>query len=219
MELLREQFLALTSSSRSYGEGNFWEAKRLATAIHIICHDPPLTGRNSRSKSLLSQMGLEDETLFLSSARPMTPTMVPWTPLAYMFSKGEPLIFVPTLESSREFWRHMKFNKWWDEPVFRTADGKELGRKYLVKPMRDQDGGSHADISISNREYAVMRSIVDPRIVTGFSDEGTATMKFSASVKGAAKFAAEGFHPIKHAHTATVRQVAFEVMNSIEHLL
>jgi hypothetical protein len=64
---LGEQLNAIKTSSAAFDAGDNWEAKRLATAAHIILYD------KGRTVSLLTQLGVKERINFISSSVPANP--------------------------------------------------------------------------------------------------------------------------------------------------
>lgn len=168
-EALVEQRAFLRRSCRSYDDGNFAEARRMATAVHVILHDT-----EGRTRSLLTQLGLKQTLLFVSSATSMTDTFPKLALAGVTGLPGQRAEVLPWCANSKRSptIRHVSFGEWWGEPVFQECfykgDGKkvELGkvltRMKLVRSLRDQDNGSHFDRSIDDRVYvnfAIARTI------------------------------------------------------------
>lgn len=199
LELLREQHSALIQSGKSYDQGNLWEAKRIATSAYLLCHDPLTTGKKTRTKSLLGQIGCKTSMKFLSTARPLSKTFIPWTPLIHMHASadsGHGFNFVPMLENNQLDRKWISFTRWWDEEVFKSGDDSfTLTRKNLVFSMRDQDGGAHVDEHLTDPAYLLFKTKNDIRL-TKNDDE-----------------------PIPNAHLATMRQIGFELQSSISEIL
>ena len=124
-----EQIDALRSSCENYDEGNRWEAKRIATALYILCHDPP-SSRKSKVKSILTLLDLKHNLSYISSIRPDAKTYVPTVLLTMIkFDSGDGPYFAPLLDSD---WEHrLSFAKWYDESVF-FGNGVKISRKNLI---------------------------------------------------------------------------------------
>lgn len=221
-DIFREQRDALESSCRSFDEGKRWEAKRLATATYVLCHDPPTPRKHSLSKSLLGQLGLKHRLNYLSTKGNIPDGMIPWIPLAFMrANETAPFEFMPKLEVGQENWKWLSFSSWWEEPVFKTPLGKKLSRKNLVFAMRSQDGGSHADEVIRDEEYATLRRLNDERLQRSKAHvAGKPRIRIVLNAYKASKESdAADFEPIPGAHLVTMRQIAFELLSSIGRLI
>ena len=189
---------ALASSASAYDNGELWEAERLAVTVSNLVNDG-----GGRSKSLLSQLGLLTRMEFLSSSRgmrnehlgsPVSPKtyIVPPTPLLSLRFDNDGVSFAPLCESEgkQSHYRYLKFKRWYRETIFETVDGRRLNRKNLVYVLRSQDGGAHIDSLIRNEAYSRFRVDTDPRMSCGGK-------------------------PIPNAHYATMRQVAWELEQSL----
>ena len=185
---LEEQLAALRLSCESFDAGRLWEAKRLAATVHILLHDG---GR--RTVSLLTQLGLRDRTRFLASGPPINErNLLAEMPLVIMKLATDGASYLPVLNDSPMPPRWLPFSRWWDEAVLRDQDRRSLSRKNLVFSLRDQDGGAHADATLSDEAYAS----ISRRNGAGWM------------------FAAPGQSPIDlnpGPHLATMRQIAWEV--------
>jgi hypothetical protein len=67
MEHLYQQIAFLRRSASQYDNGEFSEAKRLATTLRILLHD------SHTSKSLLTQLGLKEKLRFVDTAGDVAP--------------------------------------------------------------------------------------------------------------------------------------------------
>ena len=160
-EALSEQIKALKSSCKAYDKGETWEAKRLATSIYILVHDG---GRNSRS--LLGQLGLKENTSFISSI--YDDEQPDWLPRGY----GKPMSFGlspmlgfkilpansgvehdPMLGREADKYENLSFKKWYRQNVLNEASPLRLTRKNIIHVMRSQDGGAHVDSRIEDATY------------------------------------------------------------------
>ena len=200
---LAEQRLALKASCESYDAGNEWEAKRLALSIYILVSDG--LGR-SRSKSILSQLGMKNIN-FKDSSRP------PFVPEHFggYTSEDPPLImcahsahagprYYPRCQLPYDmFLKDRPFGIWWEQVIFNNKAGMELSRKNLIMAMRNQDNGAHFDEAISTPAYLELAEKAHGRrfFLSGGSMDNPASMK--------------EHEPPANAHLATVRQIAFEV--------
>ena len=168
-EAFREQRSFLRSSCKAYDEGVFAEARRMATAVHVLLHDS-----HGRTRSLLTQLGLKDELQFVSSAEPIKDRF-PKLALAGVMGlpgrRAEVLPWCARPEKPPEL-RSLPFGEWWGETVFQESFYKGPGRRIevgrtqtrmkLVRSLRDQDGGSHYDGSLNDGAYvslAIARTI------------------------------------------------------------
>jgi hypothetical protein len=201
---LNEQRRFLRRSSAAYDEGDFAEAKRLASIIYTLAHEG--TGR---TKSLLGQLDLMRGRTFLSTARPIYKDVVPKLALAALTSVSTgkaaivPLCALPHLNHQS---KQLPFFKWWEEPIFQEigqpkpnhplGDGRYLSRKNLVFHLRSQEGGSHYDGELRHEPYL------------GLAVEGKI---------GVYVVAGDGQkQPIGSPHLASMRQIAWEMEQSLK---
>ena len=198
LELLEQQ-AALTASCDWFDAGHTWEAKRIATIIHVLVHD------KGRTISLLTQVGLKSATRFLASGPPCNPkNMLSDTPLVgwEMGSDGakcHPLCGLPNSAALYPA-KWLPFTKWWEEAVLKDRSGLMLSRRNLVFSLRDQDGGSHVDEKLTDQAY------------TSFAKQHGAGWWFQ---KAGSNPTAIG----KDVHRYTMRQIAWEVMQTLQILI
>lgn len=194
-DAFKEQMLAISASSKSYDEGHLWEARRLATAAYTLLHDG--TGR---TKSILTQLKARAKLIFYSSARPLDPSLLPSIALINMKTSGGPWTFSAPLDGVREApWLHeMQFPNWYEEPIFKMLNGNVLTRKNLIFALRSQDGGSHFDGELPDNAYYYFATENDPRV---------------RLVDGDVE------RPMPNAHLASMRQIAWEISESVKPLL
>lgn len=216
-EHFREQVAALASSCANYDAGQRWEAKRIASAVYILCHDPPF-GHKSKSKSLLSQMNLKTKLDFISTANHDAAQVVPGLPLAAIASTDtDGTIYVPSTKANPV--RPMRFRLWYEETVF-YAGKRELSRKNLILSMRSQDGGAHIDDIIKDAEYQQLRLDNDTRVRRKkWSPGGEHLVLFDLGAGFPPERDMNDFEPVPFAHFATMRQIGYEVLQSVGRLL
>ncbi|AMA58064.1 hypothetical protein [Bradyrhizobium sp. CCGE-LA001] len=189
---LAEQMEMLKASSENYDRGNCWEAKRLATTVATLLLD----GRG-KIRPLLVQLGLRSTLQFISTARSLE-TMRPRLALVAILLDGGPVRYSPycDTEDFKLPWTHeMKFQEWWEEPVFGAADGRTLSRKNVVFSLRSQDGGAHFDENWGNDLSKMIATTNDEQLTTG---DGK---------------------PIANAHLGTMRQIAWELTETLKPVL
>jgi hypothetical protein len=168
-------------------------------------------------------MSLKHKLKYLSSARRVSDTMIPWLPLASMFAdadRGVSFHFIPNLETGKDSWEWLSFSKWWEEEIFRIPSGQKLSRKNLVFAMRSQDGGAHVDEEIRDADYAILRSYNDPRMTRSKYRPGEKPrLQFRPTISISPHVVEDDYEPVPHAHLATMRQIAFEIKLSIGRLI
>lgn len=195
-EALDNQRKALIASCKAYDEGEKWEAMRLATAIWTVVHDG---GRNN--VSILSQLGVRGSLRFVSSAFKYSPdNVLRETALlsTRVYSDGT-AEYRPLLDAAPLGQQHLlQIGKWWDtEVIFRDGQFR-LTRRKLVFTLRSQEGGSHFDAVISDPNYL------------RFAKEQLTTL-YVVSSRIPPK-------PILGAELASMRQIAWELLETLETL-
>jgi hypothetical protein len=144
---------------------------------------------DGRGKSLLGQLGMLDQPLLAFS--------VPWEPLNVVAHTG--LVgmagatsdqWTPLLDFGR---RPLPFPEWWSEVVVCDDHRETLTRRDLVMTMADQDGGAHVDPALEVKYERMSR-----QNSTGWKLFGNA-----------------GEKPMRGLHTASVRQIAHEILRTL----
>lgn len=191
----------------------------MATAVHALCHDPPSGRKNMLGKSILTQMSLKKSLPFLSTALEVPIDSIPFVPLAMLHcGDGVPWRFEPHRDMLRDHWRWLTFRVWYEATVFRTPQARTLSRKSLVLAMRNQDNGSHADEAIRDEEYSILRQYNDFRVTRKKPATDKSDLSFAAHRKSFVEIPKD-HEPVPLAHLATMRQIAFEVLQSVGELL
>jgi len=193
VSLLKGQMKALEASSKNFDAGEEWEAERLATTVFNLVFDgKPIV-------SLLSQLGVKDSLKFMSTSR--MPTGLP-----------PPTVAVPSLLSMRldktgsrltaklgdgpPVYRLVPFGDWWkNELIYHEKASGQLNRMRLVFALRHQDGGGHMG-NLTDGVYVHLK-------------------------KGAGwqlKHADGKIEPVGNLIAASMRQVAWEIMETLKQL-
>jgi len=138
-EHLREQLHFLRWSCQYFDQGREIEAKRIASALHILFVD------TEESPSLLSQMRLRDEIQFRNTGYDEAPgNLLTYTGLVGLhFSKGQ-WSYVPMFQTFSEGipqGRIVPFETWWHMIIIDDHKGMAFTRESLVKAVAEQDGG------------------------------------------------------------------------------
>lgn len=194
---LREQIDFLRTSISAYDSGNKSEAKRLSVTLRLLLHD------TRQSKSLLGQLNLKDRP-FYDTSNFAGYNKAPWDVAVYTGLIGHCLDvqnnrieFIPFLDPDKEHkmpnW--VDFQSWWEMVVIKDELGNIFSRRDLVLTMANKDGGAH----------------IDPVITDKYAD---ITRKNSIGWKGAMGNAT--FQPIPHLEKAAIRQIAHEVLKSLD---
>lgn len=165
MNHLYEQLGFLRRSAAHYDEGDFSEAKRLATTLRLLLHD------TKQSKSLLRQLDLLNKLRFIDTAGVIEPDKfetlprgrfrasiaigVPLAPIAWGSWKG--FRFVARLDDHRTSFRPIPFPTWWNSAVVAIPPKFRLSRRELVLGVANQDGGAHVDASLREQFAGIAR--------------------------------------------------------------
>jgi hypothetical protein len=190
---LTEQRHALKASCDSYDSGNEWEAARLATTIFTLLHD------GGSIKSVLTRLGLKTGLRFISTGDEYDPkNLMTHMPLVAArietTASGTVGKAIPIFEIGESPQRRNQFPTWWEKESIYHDSGLHLTRRRLVFALRHQDGGGH---------------------VGELTDESYVRIK--------TKSFAFAFGPNQpdqpmYAMTASMRQIAWEVMEVLDQL-
>ena len=184
---------ALISSCRAYDEGEKWEALRLATTIYILVRDG-----GKKNRSILTQMGkrnsLEFAVAISVGADPRN--LLSYTPLVMIKIGGGGVNFKPRLSEFPGGRRMLQFDEWWDRDlIYISGDNqRRMTRKKLVFALRNLDGGAHYDEEILDPNYIEM---THGKSWMAISSDGTE-------------------RPVRQLELASMRQIAWEVLDSLE---
>jgi hypothetical protein len=162
----------LAASCQAYDAGEKYEALRLATSVYTLVHDA------GKQHSLLSQLGVKQEIIWISTARP--PDLpgdrgifrsLRYTPLiqyeryrdrkryANKIPEFLPLSTFLAIRGERPVPRQLPFEEWWESDIIFLDEEEHavLSRKKLVMALRNQEGGSHYDPEVINPNYLPLR--------------------------------------------------------------
>ena len=153
--ILARQVGHLRRSLEAYERGVWEEAERLASVVFILVADG-----QGRTKPLLSQMELRDEIPFLS-CRSKTLNYYRLPICGVDLYDGEhvyyPLYILPV--SFRHDEKRGTFSDWWGETIYRYSEEVILDRGTFVRSLRSQDGGAHVDAELTEKAYALVRTM------------------------------------------------------------
>lgn len=196
VELLAEQRYVLAASCESYDKGNTWEAPRLATTVFTLLHD------GGSITSLITQLGLRAPLRFISSARvvedPPGVKSFGSPPLLKMEMRAETgARFVPRFAEAHSSGRlELQFPTWWQkEIIYKDERSGNLSRRRLVFALRHQDGGGHIG-ELTDKSY----------------------VQFKGGGGWFGGFGGGPPAPMKDAIPATMRQIAWEVTETLKQL-
>lgn len=158
-------------------------------------------------------MGVRDTIPFLSFAEPLEYRFPKLCLVVVEASSETGVRFLPICHS--QFAKYLPsalvpFEQWWTaEPVYEVVleDGSTgtLNRLDIVRYLRCQDGGSHIDVDLTSEEYVLLSRIAETGIY-GYSD---------GQMVGIVVTATEGAKPIIDGHLAAMRQIAYELEQSL----
>lgn len=162
---LYEQIGFLIRSAKAYDEGEYAEAKRMATILRLLFHE------TRKSKSLLGQLRLR-EIEWLDTASKYDPeNQASYVGLlSIKFEAGRIPWLTPhgTPEQSSK----IDFNKWWSHPIIvavATAEKTFFSRQNIILNVADTDGGAHVDPELEEiyQELSRKNSVGYTAIVNG----------------------------------------------------
>jgi hypothetical protein len=194
-EELSDQLGFIAKSSRFVDAGDDAEAKRIALALRILFHD---TGN---SVSLLRHLGAPTISMLSTMNSPLGPKgpgnlaalVYTVTAEGHTFQGKAPLDAAPK--------RFIPFADWWDgEIVCMTTTGVQMTRKDIVLALANKDGGAHVDAKLKS-DYVEVK--LGSGIVATALREGQPPTPM----------------PVQSHTIATLRQIAYEVLNSPDLLL
>lgn len=183
-----EQWRFLRRSCDAYDSGDEAEAKRMAATLRLLLHD------TRRSRALLTLLSSKD-ILFIDTAEDVNPeNLLPTFGLVLARLGGGVARYVAPLGAPlpKPIWL-IPFQYWWDKSVICVPGDFTISRKYLVLAMADQDGGAHVDPELDELYYRLTREHA---------------LNAVYSVGGIT-------YPIPHIATASVRQIAHEVLATL----
>ena len=185
---LQEQLAFLEASAQSFDAGFHGEAKRLAVTIRLLVHD------TAHSRSLLSQLDMK-RTQFVDTAAPMNPrNLLTEASLVGIAMGPGGAKYFPLLDGHPLGERLTDFAKWWETPVLRDKSRTLFTRRELVLTAANQAGGAHVDPALDAAYAALTRKNSMGWVVESGTRES----------------------PVLGAELATVRQIAHEVLKTLQ---
>ena len=213
---LREQLDLLRGAALRFDKGDLSAALQMAVSLRILLYS------RRHSKSLLEQLGLHS-TAFADTAFAMpTGTGVAFCSLVVFDGNSSIERWWPRLDlgyelvpdlvgvRSRRYLR-LPFTDWWQQIIFRNNSNSRLTRKDLVLTMANQDGGAHVDLAVE----AVYHELVYGDCLNLKTETERADYSSDGVVVGKIKT----WTPIPHAERAAVRQVAHEVLRTLNTII
>lgn len=186
---LDEQIHFLELSCKSFDEGYIHEAKRLATSVRVLVHD------TQSSSSLLSQLNLKSALGFYDTCMDFNPNNLLASNGIIAIHAGSSAKYVAPLENSPLGLGVLEpFEDWWNKLVFANPTGVGFTRAELILILANKEGGAHVDPKL-NEAYLKLKN--GEFLEVSFYSDGTNT-------------------PIEDAEAFAVRQIAFELIQSIK---
>jgi len=187
VEHLKKQLGFLERSCRSYDEGYIDEGVRIATVIRVLVH-------NTRtSTSLLKHLNATTINMLSTTVEP-SPQTVSFVGMGMMrVGDGESRYF-PQLGNG-PINELIPVSKWWDQVVMVMGKEQRISRRRIVLAAANKDGGAHVDSKLTKDYEALSQDGAAGYF--GYVSDGKQTEK-----------------PITHAHLVSLRQMAYEILNS-----
>ena len=185
---LKRQLKFLERSCEAYDNGYIDEGIRIATIIRVLVHN------TSHSTSLLKHLNATTINLATNGLDP-APQSIMYIGGQIKLENGK-ISYGPNLGSS-PFAGHIPLSKWWDQVVMVVDKGHRITRRQIVLGAANSDGGAHVDIKL-DRAYAAL------------ARDGVLGVIYQVSNGvGSSK-------PVSGAHLVSLRQMAYELLNSPE---
>ncbi len=186
IQKLKMQIDFLKRSCYSFDSGFQDEAFRIAVVLRVLFHS------TKQSTSLLKHLDYENLPLISTKAhtsKELLNSASLYMGLIQMRANG----LVPKLNTGPII-REIDFIEWWNEVVLIPGKNIKFTRRRLVLEMANKDGGAHIDKKIS-AEYEI--------ILNGVGELYRSDSEGNISIE-----------KVENMHLITVRQIAFEVINS-----
>ncbi|MDD5057020.1 MAG: hypothetical protein PHQ60_04035 [Sideroxydans sp.] len=194
LQHLAENLGFLKASSSSFDAGFHGEAKRLALAIRVLVHDI------EKSKALLSLLGFKTKMGFFDTAFDVNPkNLMPQHGLVGLQLSAADGSYYAPLERHRPGSpnKFVFFPEWWNKVVIVDSKKNRFSRRELVLALANKDGGGHVDLALDENYANLSR-----KNSVGWIYSNETTQK-----------------PMEGVELFSVRQIAFELLKSIERQL
>ena len=188
-EHLKKQLGFLERSCDSYDKGHKDEAVRIATVIRVLVHD------TNNSTSLLEHLDSKSINLLSTTPEP-SPDTIHYIGMGMISVSGSEGNYEPTLGNGPPVNEYLQVRCWWEQVVY-VLDRHRITRKKIVLTAANKDGGAHIDKKLT-KEYDTL------------ANEG---------VVGKLIYHVNGNyieHSFDDAHYVSLRQMAYEILNSPE---
>jgi hypothetical protein len=195
---LKRQIRFLENSCSLYDAGDFDEAIRMATCLRVLFH----TTRNSTS--VLTH--LDAESVKLLSTKSCVPGQIDaWglVKVRMVARPGEPVRAFPKLDDAKDR-TLIPFQDWWASETILAAfltPRAPTTRRLLTLWVANKDGGAHVDCKLDPDYIRVIDGL-------GFGVTHIATDRWEFSIDK------RSMQPMQNLHFASLRQIAYEVLNS-----
>ncbi len=192
MDLLKEQFQFLKASCAAYDDGFINESKRLSVVIRLLLHD---TGN---STSLLKHLDSKNIN-FIDTSLPLNRNnLLSHQGLTIIAAGSEGATYVPRCLAPPSPAvgppKDLDFDSWWNGVVLIDQNRTEFTRRDLVLTLSNKEGGAHVDPKLDLRFAALIKNYSMGWVFTSPDKE----------------------EPIHSIELASIRQIAYEVINSLE---
>lgn len=187
---LKEQLSLIEAYCKLYDDGMHYVAKDIATKIRILFHN------TDNSKALVKQLKLDHVNLFCSAEKYDPKNLITFlglTNIQHCVGKGWSI----GVDLKVERLSPINQQNWWNSKVIikDTKDNK-FTRKKIILFAANKDGGAHVDPEIDNEYYDLIK---------GFASGFKITSE-------------NGSHLPMNPIPATIRKIAFEVLESFRNL-
>lgn len=205
---LADCLVFLRNSARLFDEGCLAEAKRLAVVVRVLVHE------TSNSHALLAQLNLQRKMKFVDTSAHGIDFELPkiaanalliepifrLSLLRILINKDMAASYVPHLDQCLDRRRSLlrNFDDWWKGTVIQFDDVK-WSRSEVVSLLANKFGGAHVAPKVNSRAY-------------DFIQKGSFSL-------GLAVNSDDPPPPLASAELYTMRQIAHEVIRSLERKL
>jgi hypothetical protein len=194
LEHLHENLGFLKASAAAFDAGHTGEARRLAVTIRVLLHD------TKNSKSLLGLLGLKQNTGYLDTATDLNPKnlMSHHGLVGLKMGGGGGSYFAPLADTMPEQPnKYILFPDWWNKVVIKDSNKNTFNRRELVLALANKDGGAHVDPDLDQAYADLTRNNSVGWVFSNGTDSS----------------------PINEVELYSVRQIAYEVIASVERKL
>lgn len=189
---LNEQFALMINACECYDAGLEAIGKHIALVLRVLLY------HHGQSRALLEQLGIRNKRFPNSTGIKLNPKNLGTDcPLTVIKMTGSDATYLPLLASGGGPFppKWEKFEDWWNEPVLKDNQGRKFNRREIVLNVADTDGGAH----------------VDPELEEAYMDLSRRNSLGWKFQKGDVSEMLKG-----RAELACIRQIAFEVIESIK---